>query len=140
MQNLNMAALTNKSMGVRLLGVTFGLFIIFTSSNLSLIIWNNLYCYYLSIALGGFVFGGIIIKIEKALMIFLLTFTAAFLTSLLLVVAPSYMIGAEEDVNILIAFITSLLSKHILISFPMCIIVGLLGCFVGGRLKGESAT
>lgn len=126
-------------MKARLLGAVLGLFIIFLTSNVSLIIWNNFYGYYLLIALGGFTGGGTIVKIEKALIIYLLTFAAAFVASVLLGVVPSYVIGAEEEANILIAFITSLLSKHILISFPVCIFAGLLGCFVGGRLKGESA-
>lgn len=127
-------------MKVRLLGAALGLFFIFVSSNLFLIIWDNIYAYYLLIALGGLTAGGLIIKIEKALIIFLLTFTTAFLTSLILSIVPSYVIGAEEDVNLLIAVITSLLSKHLLISFPICIMVGILGCFIGGRLKEESST
>lgn len=127
-------------MTLRVLGVILGLFVIFTLSNLLVIIWDNIYGYYVLIILGGFTAGGTIVKIEKTLKIFLLTFTTAFLVSIILSIAPSYILGSEEDVNILIAFIVSLLSKHILISFPVCVIVGLLGCFVGEQLKGESAT
>lgn len=125
-------------MKLRLLGIFLGTFSAFLSSNLSLIIWNNLFFYYLLIVLAGLISGIILVNMERALIIYLATFSLAFLVSVWLSILPSYFIGSTEDIDFLVAIITTTLSRHVIISFPACIITGLFGCFIGNSLEGGS--
>ena len=123
----------------RILAIEISLLLIFSMSNLSLIIWNNIFLYYFLAILGGFLVGTITINIEKTLIVITIAFLLAFIISIVTSILPSYILGSLEDVNILITLITSMLSKHLVISFPTCTFVGILGCFFGRTVKKETS-
>lgn len=118
-----------------ILGNGMALFIMLTLSNILLVIFNNLFGYYMLILWSSFLAGIIIGDIKKSMIIILITHTLSFIISIFLTISPSILWGPTEDINILLAGITAVLSKHIIISFPASTLLGLLGSFIGKGLQ-----
>jgi len=124
-------------MKFRTIGIFLGNLLIFLMSNLFLIIWNNLLAYYLLTVLTGLISGILLVTMETALITYLAGFSLAFPISVGLVILPSYLVGAVGEVDILVAIVTTTLSRNIVVSFPACVIAGLIGCFMGSSLKSD---
>jgi len=114
-----------------ILGIEIALFIIFTSSNLLLFVWNTIIGYYLLILLASFLGGAFIVDFGRSLKLVSIAFISSCIVFVLLYILPPTLYGESYtgQIDSMVAIITTNLARTVIISFPVSIFTCLFGCF-----------
>lgn len=122
-----------------IIGLELALFIIFTSSNFSLFIWESAIAYYLLIGLASFLGGTLILDFSRSLILVSIAYIASCIALISLYALPAMLYGETYpgEIDVIVAVTATDLSKAAVISFPISIFTCLLGCF-SGRSLAES--
>lgn len=122
-----------------IIGLELALFIIFTSSNFSLFIWESAITYYLLIGLASFLGGTLILDFSRSLILVSIAYIASCIALISLYALPAMLYGETYpgEIDIIVAVTATNLAKVAVISFPISIFTCLFGCF-SGRSLAES--
>lgn len=114
-----------------LLGIVFGLLMIFTSSYLLLFTWKSMIGHYSLIVLASFFGGVLIVDFERSLKLVAGAYITSCIVVVLLYMLPAILYGEayQGEIDVIVAITATDIARTVLISFPVSVFMSLLGCF-----------
>lgn len=118
------------------LSTILALCINYVCAYLFMFIWKQDYCYYATISVTSLLAGIVIVDFKRSLFYVGISLLVGAAVTVGINVAPLIMYGAQYLVISTVIFAyAQTLALSLMVTFPLCIVAALIGCFIGEAIQ-----